>query len=186
MFKFKVDGLKQLNKKLKALGPKLEKKVVRQALRAGAKIILADAKRNVPVKSGALKKDVRIKTMKRKKGRVGIIIQTGYGETWYGRLIELGWKLKKGRSVKRAESRLNRLKRPIKGLHGAAASAHAKKNAAEIALATKSVESAKSGKNKNTVEGRHYLKNAFDSKHQRAAAVITDKIREGIEREAAK
>ena len=72
-----VLGNKQLQKQLKLLAGNMQKKIVRQALRAAAKPVLAAAKAKCPVKSGRLEKSLKLRAMKRKRGQFGVRIKTG-------------------------------------------------------------------------------------------------------------
>jgi HK97 gp10 family phage protein len=56
----KFAGLQQLDEALKGLSDKLQRNVLRAALRAGAKEIADEAKRLVPVKSGRLRDTIRV------------------------------------------------------------------------------------------------------------------------------
>lgn len=138
-----VDGIGELTKALAELTPKLEKKVLRQAMRKAAKPILAQAKANAPVgqitvdtqrlvfralqfgkligatakqsskarariikheetqlkKSGSrypgqLRDSLKVRAMKSKKGRIGVVVQTREGDykgdTFYGAFVEYG------------------------------------------------------------------------------------------------
>lgn len=137
-----VDGLGELTKALAELTPKLEKKVLRQAMRKAAKPILAQAKANAPVSKpaylrrlgentaafgrfvgatekqaeraakravahvtrqakkakvrypGQLRDSLKLRAMKSKKGRIGVMVQTKdgdfQGDTFYGAFIEYG------------------------------------------------------------------------------------------------
>lgn len=64
-----VRGLSQLNAMLQQLPAKVERNVLRGALRAGAQPVLADAKATVPVDSGLLRDGLKISTTA-KGGRV--------------------------------------------------------------------------------------------------------------------
>ena len=93
----KLIGGKELDRKLKALPRKVAKKILRQALRAGAKIILAQAKANAPVATGQLKKSLKVRAMKRtRKGTVGFKVQTKAGDfkgdEFYGSFLEYGFR----------------------------------------------------------------------------------------------
>ena len=62
-----VLGNKQLQKQLKLLEGNMQKKIVRQALRAAAKPVLASAKAKCPVgKTGRLKKSLKLRAMKQR------------------------------------------------------------------------------------------------------------------------
>lgn len=98
-FEVKVSGLKELDAALKELPNNVAKKHLRTALRAGAKIVQAEAKRLAPVETGALKKSIKVRARKRsRRGGVGIIVTTGNkdslfkGDQFYGGAIEWGWK----------------------------------------------------------------------------------------------
>jgi HK97 gp10 family phage protein len=65
----KVKGLADLNKFLQQLPAKVEQSVLRGALRAGANVVMAEAKANVPVASGQLRDGLKISTSSR-RGRV--------------------------------------------------------------------------------------------------------------------
>src|SRR5690349_414996 len=90
----KIHGMDKLLKKLHELPDKLEKKVYRQALRAGLKEILPEVKERAPVDSGLLKSLIRIKAGKRKRGLILLDIAVSIGKAFYGRMVEYGHKQK--------------------------------------------------------------------------------------------
>ena len=65
----RVKGLSDLNKFLQQLPAKVEQSVLRGALRAGANVVMAEAKANVPVDSGQLRDGLKVSTSSR-RGRV--------------------------------------------------------------------------------------------------------------------
>ena len=72
-----VLGDKALQRKLKALPIALERKIVRKALRAAAKPVLATAKAMVPVESGKLQKGLKLRALtKQKRGQFGVQVRT--------------------------------------------------------------------------------------------------------------
>ncbi|MGP1675928.1 MAG: HK97-gp10 family putative phage morphogenesis protein [Burkholderiales bacterium] len=81
-----IKGLSDLNKFLQDLPVKLEKNILRSALRAGAKVMQTQAKANVPVQSGDLKKSIKIGTRAR-GGRVTASVKT---KLWYAKWVEYG------------------------------------------------------------------------------------------------
>lgn len=98
-----ITGIKAIDKKLKLLAPKVQKKVVRQAMRKGLKIVQAEVKAQVPVDTGTAKKAVKVRaTRRRKRGTIelevvikavqGETIKTGSGgERWfYPAIVEYG------------------------------------------------------------------------------------------------
>jgi HK97 gp10 family phage protein len=93
--KFKVTGVDKVVRKLRQFEPKVQRQAVSKATRAGAKLIQAEAKANVPVDTGALKEAIKVRApKKRKKGKVATLVQVGAGDfkgdTFYGGMIEFG------------------------------------------------------------------------------------------------
>jgi len=79
---------------LEKLEEKIQKKLVRKAMRAGAKVLLEEAKARVPVKTGNLKKSLGINS-RTKKGNIVMYISPREGKSakydgFYGRFVELG------------------------------------------------------------------------------------------------
>jgi HK97 gp10 family phage protein len=82
----KIEGFEELARKLRELVPAMRKKVLRNALAAGARIIRDDAKRLAPVlgnaqnvpyrKPGTVLNAIRVRTSKvaRKNGDVGVFV----------------------------------------------------------------------------------------------------------------
>jgi len=64
-----IKGGAELNKFLQQLPVKIEQSVLRGALRAGANVVMAEAKANVPVDSGQLRDGLKVSTSSR-RGRV--------------------------------------------------------------------------------------------------------------------
>jgi HK97 gp10 family phage protein len=88
-----VKGLKETIKALETLEPKLHRKVVRTALRDGAKIVLAEAKATAPVKTGALKKSLKVKAGKKKRHGQSISVRTDktqFPDQYYSAFQEFG------------------------------------------------------------------------------------------------
>lgn len=71
-----VKGLAELQKLLDTLPVKVEKNIMRGALRAGAKVILEEAKSNVPIKTGDLRRSLRVSTRAQRQ-RVSAKVSSG-------------------------------------------------------------------------------------------------------------
>jgi len=84
-----ITGGAELDAFLQSLPAKLEKNIMRSALRAGAKVFREEARANVPVALGALKKSVRISTGS-KGGQVTASVKAGDKKAWYWRFVEFG------------------------------------------------------------------------------------------------
>lgn len=67
-----IKGADEIQRLLSELEPKLQRKVIRQALRKAAKPIQSAAKADAPTKTGRLRKAIKIRAAKRKKGTIGI------------------------------------------------------------------------------------------------------------------
>ena len=97
-FQIALTGADELRRNLATLEPRVAKKVIRRALRAGSKIILDRAKATSPVLTGALRNSLRVRAMTRmRKSVLGMKVVTGKGfftgETFYGAFVEFGHKI---------------------------------------------------------------------------------------------
>lgn len=81
MIELDVQGAKEIERKLKSLEPKLARKIVRQSLRKAAKPILKKAKENCPVATGELKKNLKVRALKKRKHSYAV--QAGTSKGWY-------------------------------------------------------------------------------------------------------
>jgi len=87
-----VNGLDEVLKKLKKLPEKVQKRVLVGAVRAGAKPIIKEAKRLVPVRTGTLKKSIGV--VKRRSKNKNLIHFTVTPRKkkggWYAHYVEFG------------------------------------------------------------------------------------------------
>lgn len=74
---FDLRGDKLLIKALRELSIAGQKKVTRQGLRKGINLIRDDIKANIAVDSGALRKTVKVRAMKRSRRRIGVFVKIG-------------------------------------------------------------------------------------------------------------
>jgi HK97 gp10 family phage protein len=84
-----IKGGKELQEFLNTLPAKIERNIMRAALRAGAKVIADEAKLNVPVKDGDLRASIRVST-RAKRGQVTASVKAGSQKAWYWRFVEFG------------------------------------------------------------------------------------------------
>jgi HK97 gp10 family phage protein len=98
--------LSKVLKNLREFPQKVERRALSKAGRAATKLIAARAKELAPMQDkpkrgqklrsprGRLKKSIKVRAMKRKKGRVGFRVTTGQGDfkgdTFYGGMVEYG------------------------------------------------------------------------------------------------
>jgi HK97 gp10 family phage protein len=86
-------GLKELTKALKAFPENVQKNILTSSIRAAASTIQKEAKKNVPVKTGNLKKSIVVKKRKTTKTRIRFSIGIKRGtkeDAFYGHIIEFG------------------------------------------------------------------------------------------------
>jgi HK97 gp10 family phage protein len=84
-----LKGGKEIQEFLNTLAPKIEKSIMRGAVREGAKVLLAEAKQNVPISSGDLRDSLRVSTSAR-KGKVTASVKAGNKNVYYSRFVEYG------------------------------------------------------------------------------------------------
>lgn len=82
-------GGKELQEALNQLPAKLEQNVMRSALRQGANAILNQARQNVPVEDGDLKKSFKVSTRAR-GGKATATLRAGDEKAFYAHMIEFG------------------------------------------------------------------------------------------------
>jgi HK97 gp10 family phage protein len=82
-------GAVALDALLGTLPVKIEKNILRGALRAGAKVMLAEVKQRIPVASGDLRDSVRITTRVR-RGVVSASVKAGNAKAYYAGMVEFG------------------------------------------------------------------------------------------------
>jgi HK97 gp10 family phage protein len=92
-----VTGIKEIDRTLRRLEPKIAKKLIRQSMRAALKPVRAAVIASAPVgETGQLRKAVKLKAGPRRKGVIELDVQIGAGsfkgETYYGAMVELGTK----------------------------------------------------------------------------------------------
>jgi HK97 gp10 family phage protein len=153
----KITGLDEVLKNLQALDKKVQGKVSKEALRAGAKIMLPVARQESPVKTGIMRKGIKLRMGKKRKGYVYVSIlisektadRNYVGKLFYGAMQEFGWKTgaRQGRGIRRK----HKFKAP-----------------------------------RRKIEGKHFMKKAFDAKWVQAEKAVVDTLVQGIEREASK
>ena len=95
--KFEMKGLDELDRAVKKLPEKIQKRVLIGALRAGGRVIQKEAKARAPVKSGNLKRNISVVAGKSKKSApIGQVQAEVFVATtpkaWYSHLIEFGTK----------------------------------------------------------------------------------------------
>lgn len=84
-----IIGGKALDDLLQTLPAKIEKNIMRTALRAGAVVFRDEARRNVPKDSGDLAASIRVTTRTR-KGQVTASAKAGNRMVYYAHMVEYG------------------------------------------------------------------------------------------------
>ncbi len=93
----RLEGGPELERKLAALDRKVAFKISSQALRAGAKVVLKATKARAPKRSGQLRKALRVRAGKRRKGSIRFSVLTSdkdyTGDTFYAAFVTFGHKV---------------------------------------------------------------------------------------------
>lgn len=76
----RVDGVSHIIAALEKLPARLESKVLRQAARAVAKEIVPTAKANAPKDTGAIRRTIKVRAVKGKRGSIAVRVRTGTRE----------------------------------------------------------------------------------------------------------
>jgi HK97 gp10 family phage protein len=85
----------QLTRMLNTLPKKIRNKILREELRRSAKELVAPSKAATPVKTGRLRKSVKVRAKRSRKAvqfTVGFNDKNFQGDTFYGAFLEFGWK----------------------------------------------------------------------------------------------
>lgn len=129
MAKVVLTGVPELDRRMKSLGLKLGKKIVRKAARRAIKPVQSAAQRRAPKDTGALRKSIKIRAMKRSRSNFGVVVTTGAsagnafsGDQFYGAFQEFGWKTGKRGSDNRTE---------VEGVHFMENAAEAKRRSVQ-------------------------------------------------------
>jgi HK97 gp10 family phage protein len=91
------------------------KSAIRKASREALKPVVAEAKANAPVRSGALRRSIRLRSITRSRSRIGARVTTSAkdnafkGRTYYGGFLEYGWKA--GKRVRNEDMGVGKFKR---------------------------------------------------------------------------
>ena len=91
---FKIEGGEQLQKFLNTFPVKLERRIVKRALKPGASLISKAAKSIVSRKSGKLRKAIAVRNVKNRMS-VQVYVRRGKGQKndgWYAHMVEKGTK----------------------------------------------------------------------------------------------
>lgn len=84
-----ITGGAELQAALSSLPAKIEKNIMRAAVRAGAAVLRAEARLNVPVATGALKKSIKI-SAKATRGQINVKVTAGGKGARHAQLVEYG------------------------------------------------------------------------------------------------
>ncbi len=87
---FALTGFAELERFLDELPEKLQAKVARVAMAAGARVIRDEARLVVPKKSGALKRSIRSSSGRARDGQITATIKAGNKDAFYAHMVEFG------------------------------------------------------------------------------------------------
>lgn len=86
---FEISGHKKIDKLFKQLTDKVQKRVVKKAMKKGMKPVLDEVKQNVPVDTGATKKDIKIRMGKRSRNRIEVQVSSK-NDNYIPKFLEFG------------------------------------------------------------------------------------------------
>jgi HK97 gp10 family phage protein len=136
-FEAKIKGIAEVKRAIYAYNAKLGERVTRVALRQGANVMLKQIRAAAPVKTGRLKKAIKLKNSRinriNKNGKVGLYITVSAGKNrkdpkgaYYARWVEMGYNKGSKRTGKKTRSGGVR----VEGRHFVRDTFNATKNAA--------------------------------------------------------
>jgi HK97 gp10 family phage protein len=108
MFNVQITGVPAIDRRLRDLEPRIARKCLRRGMRAGLKIMLARvralapqaaSKKNPAGGTGALRKAIKIKTSRSRKGiRMAILVsRQQFSKSFYGAFVNEGTRKQKAR-----------------------------------------------------------------------------------------
>lgn len=177
---------KRLLTRLNLLPAKISRKILREESRKSAKdILLPEAKRVVPKQTGALKKSIKVRALKRSQLRTGVRI--GYsakdftGDTFYGSFLEYGWRVgKRSAAQLRAQSFFSKRKKRDEETGGLSSKSGRKRSSK---IEDINAAALKTGDNRRHVPGKYYLKSIANSHGDEAASVFLKRTSERVDKE---
>jgi HK97 gp10 family phage protein len=187
-----LTGLTELVSALKQLPERVEKKVVSFALREAAKPLLKAARKLVPVKSGLLKKSIKIRAFKKKRPGIvgfsvgGSIVNFPQGEAFYGFWQEYGWRV--GKRPWRSHTSLKSLETRLAEWEGILERQRlSRKKRLQVVRFVKgfkqSIRERRNDKRRQ-IPGKFFIKRAYDAHKHITADTMAKLIVKGMEREA--
>src|SRR6185437_13388918 len=94
-----LHGMQEAIEALKSLNNKLERKIIRQGLRAGAKVLKSAAQSEAPERTGLLKSSIKVRAGKRTKNSISVNVATSandfQGKAFYAGFLLYGWRIGK-------------------------------------------------------------------------------------------
>jgi len=90
---YKETGFDELDRAVQLLPERVAARVLKNAVRAAARVIVKVAKQNAPKKTGDLKKAIAVKAGKVKDDTVFAYVVIKKEKAWYGFLVEWGTKV---------------------------------------------------------------------------------------------
>jgi len=107
-----IDGLNEVKKSLSVLPLKIQKNILTSGIRAVASTFQKEAKRNVPVDSGDLRRSIKVAKRRTKDGstKFSVGISSKKYNVYYGHMIEFGTKKAKAEPFMRPAYEQNKTK----------------------------------------------------------------------------
>lgn len=173
-----LTGDAQLDRNLKEFATNAQRRIVKKATRESLRPVLADAKANAPKASGLLRKNIKLRAIKRSRVRIGNQVTVGFQfHEFYGGFQEWGWRVGKRTAEQvRAQQFLKRAATKAKKL--------GRKRSSELLKRYKAVQAAKDPR--RMIEGKLFMTNAMNNNKQQAQSIFRSVAAAEIEAEAKK
>ena len=111
---FKIDGLAELDKELKQFPMRVQKNVLRGAVRAGSGVIVKEARRLAPKETGDLRRSIKARNPRIKDKLVIGGLRAGGGDAFYAKMIEFGTQSYTIKNYRRKRLYRNEIRQGIK------------------------------------------------------------------------
>jgi|LakMenEpi03Aug12_release.lakeMendotaPanAssembly.Ray.scaffolds.fasta_scaffold14059_15 HK97 gp10 family phage protein len=182
-----VSGVDSLKAALKKLPPNIAEKLIKQTLRKAANDMARQARANAPVKTGRLRKSIRVANSRinrlNKNGKIGLYLRVNPGRSrkdpkgaWYGQFVESGYN--KNSQLIGGREAMARGIITRDQLQAKRAKVAARRRFGQVKQGIRY----RTGGNK--VEGQYFLRRAFDAKKDSAAQLILVDGQKGVEKAA--
>lgn len=181
----KIAGGAELDRRLRAVDRKLAGKIVRKALREGAKPVAKEARSLAPRKTGQMAGAIKVRAGRSRKGVVSVVVQLGRrffkGDSFYGAFVEFGYRKVRSFLSRKTGRWVSLATTAQKSLRGSRRPKAFDKG--EWQRAGEAIRSRASSARK-LIPGVHFIERAFDRRKQDALRIIIETTRTELDKAA--